>query len=162
MQQRQYTRIDTIRRYVDRMLLENKDDTDRRNGYVHLYAVGMAAALIALKRGHDRAWAELAEIAGMLHDYTSYQGKDGPNHAQECEPVVRALLLDARQFQPEEIELICHAVCHHSEKGSVGTAFDEIVKDADVLHHWLRNPMEEYWYDNDRARQLAKEFALNA
>lgn len=48
--ERIYTRIDTIRKYVDFMLLRNTDDTDRRCGYIHLYGVGMVAALIAYKR----------------------------------------------------------------------------------------------------------------
>ena len=63
---RQYTRVDTIRKYVDAMLLQNKDDRDRRCGYVHLYGVGVLAALIAMKRGHDKKYPELAEMSGTL------------------------------------------------------------------------------------------------
>lgn len=160
--ERQYTRIDTIRRHVDQMLLENQDDEDRRCGYVHLYGVGMAAALIALKRGHNREYAELAEIAGMLHDYISYQGKDGPNHAKECEPVVRSILIETKEFTQDEINMICTAVYNHSDKGVVGSEFDEILKDADVMHHWLRNPMEDYWYHKERIHKLEVEFSLGS
>lgn len=160
MFKRQYTRVDTIRKYVDKMLLENEDDNDRRCGYVHLYGVGMAAAMIAMKRGHDRAYAELAEIAGILHDYISYQGKDGPNHAHECEPVVRAILIETKEFKIDELNMICQAIYNHSDKNDSGTEFDEILKDADAMQHWLRNPMEDFWYDSIRTQKIIKEFNL--
>ena len=71
--ERQYTRVDTIRQYVDGMLNNLTDPDERRAGYVHLYGVGQAGALIALRRGHDRECAELAQIAGMLHDFAAYR-----------------------------------------------------------------------------------------
>lgn len=160
MYERQYTRVDTVRSYVDNMLLENHDDEDRRCGYVHLYGVGQAAALLALQRGHDRSYSELALIAGMLHDFISYQGKAGPNHSHECEPVVREILTKTDEFSTEEVNMICQAVYNHSEKQTVGTEFDEILKDADVMQHWLRNPMENFWYDQDRTRRLLQEFGI--
>lgn len=160
MYERQYTRVDTIRVYVDRMLLENQDDLDRRCGYVHLYGVGQAAALLALKRGHNKKYAEIAHIAGMLHDFIAYQGKDGPNHAHECEPVVREILVETGEFSKDEIDMICQAVYNHGDKNKVGTEFDEILKDADVMQHWLRNPMEEFWYSKDRVLKLVQEFGF--
>ena len=160
MYERQFTRVDTIRAYVDRMLLENQDDVDRRCGYVHLYGVGQAAALLALKRGYNRDYAELAHIAGMLHDFISYQGKDGPNHAHECEPVVREILMETKEFTLEEVDMICQAVYHHGDKHTVHSEFDEIIKDADVMQHWLRNPKEDFWYHNDRCWKLVKEFGF--
>ena len=41
---------------------------EKRGAYVHLYDTGLMASFLALKRGHSREVAELAEIAGMLHD----------------------------------------------------------------------------------------------
>lgn len=155
--ERIYTRIDTLRKYVDKMLLENPDNDDRRCGYVHLYGVGMAAALIAYKRGYD---PELAEIAGILHDYISYQGLDGVDHAHRCEPVVRALLKEMAITTNEETEMICSAVYNHSDKSEIHSEFDEIIKDADVMQHWLRNPKEPMWYDKRRVEKLCLEFGL--
>lgn len=155
--ERVYTRIDILRKHVDRMLLQNTDDEDRRCGYVHLYGVGMAAALLAYKRGFD---PELAEMAGILHDYISYQGLDGPDHAHRCEPVVRALLEELAITSEEETEMICSAVYHHSDKAETHSAFDEIIKDADVMQHWLRNPKEPIWYHTDRVERLRAEFGL--
>jgi len=162
MEVRQFTRIDIVRNYVDAMLLENEDDENRRCGYVHLYGVGMSASFIALKRGHDRAYSELAGIAGMLHDFISYSGYGGPNHAHDCEPIARDLLIETKAFTEEEINMICQAVYNHSDKQIVGSEFDEIIKDADVMQHWLRNPKEDYYFDSDRTRSLIAEFGLKA
>lgn len=54
------------------MLNNSEDIKRRRNGFVHLYGAGQACALIALHTGHDRKYAELAQIAGMLHAYSKY------------------------------------------------------------------------------------------
>ena len=61
MYERQYTRIDTIRVKLDALLNRLEDAEQRRCAYVHLYGVGQAAALLALKRGMGRTMAELAE-----------------------------------------------------------------------------------------------------
>lgn len=157
---RVYTRIDTLRKYVDKMLLQNEDLEYRRCGYVHLYGVGMAAALIALKRGFD---PELAEMAGMLHDYISYQDKklDTPNHAHECEPIVRDLLNKINITTEEETNMICSAIYNHSDKNKIDSEFDEIIKDADVMQHWLRNPKEPQSRDTDRVEKICIEFGLD-
>lgn len=160
MKDRVYARIDTLRKYIDEMLLQNEDLQYRRCGYVHLYGVGMAAAFIALRRGFD---PELAEMAGMLHDYISYQDRkfDTPTHAHECEPIVRRLLDEINMTTEEETDLICSAVYHHSDKDRVDSEFDEIIKDADVMQHWLRNPKEPIFRDKDRIVKLCGEFGLN-
>lgn len=72
MHERQYTRIDTVKQVLAEKLNAMEDAEQKRCAYAHLYGVGQAAAMLALKRGMGRAMAELAEIAGMLHDYTSY------------------------------------------------------------------------------------------
>lgn len=159
-----YTRIDIIRKYLDEMLKENEDFGKARNGFVHLYGVGQLAALIAVKRGHSREIAELAEIAGMLHDYYKYQpentGKDMKDHAHQSEPVVRNILEETKAFTQEEIDMICQAIYNHSEKSVIGTDFDEILKDADGFQHWLRNPLEDYFYNKERVQKLVEEFGL--
>lgn len=152
-----YTRIDTLRKYVDAMLLQNPDNNDRRCGYVHLYGVGMFAALIALKRGFD---PELAEMAGILHDYISYKEPDTADHAHRCVPVVRELLSEMNITTSEETEMICSAIYNHSDKDRVDSGFDEIIKDADVMQHWLRNPKEPIFRDGDRIEKLRQEFEL--
>lgn len=142
------------------MLLENPDAEARRCGYVHLYGVGMAAALIAYERGLD---PELAEMAGLLHDYIVYQGVERDDHAHRCAPCVRALLQDMAITSDQEIDMICAAVYHHSEKTQTHAPLDEVIKDADVMQHWLRNPKEPLRNAQEQARveQLCREFGLN-
>ena len=157
---RQLTRIDTIRGYVDEMLNACEDREAARCGFVHLYGVGQACALIALRRGHDRAYAELAEIAGMLHDYATYKDSTRENHAQCSSVQARDILTQTREFTTQEIDMICQAISRHSDKKNVHEEMDEILKDADVMQHWLRNPVEEYFFAQERVYKLIEEFQL--
>lgn len=164
---RQYTRVDTIRRYLDAMILENTDLEERRCAYVHLYGVGMAAAMLALKRGMGKNIAELAEIAGMLHDYSKYLDRRHEDwdvektHAVHSAVLAEKLLLASGEFMAEEVSRICTAIANHSEKDRRDSDFDELLKDADRLQHWLRNPAEEYWYRKEKCEDLAMELGLH-
>lgn len=160
MFERQYTRVDTVRRYVDEMLNGLADPEQRRAGFVHLYGVGQAAALIALHRGQGREVAELAQVAGMLHDFTSYRDDVREDHAGKSSVAAEEILKDAGCFTAEEIELVCHAIGRHSDKGQRDAAFDEILKDADEMQHWLRNPMEEFFFRKERTQRIVREFGL--
>ena len=160
MYERQLTRIDLVRKQLDEMLKQCEDKETSRNGYVHLYGVGQACALIALHRGHDRKYAELAEIAGMLHDYSTYKDGIREHHAEKSSVEAEQILQSLNQFTSEEIAMVCQAIRRHSDKEQVHTEFDEILKDADDMQHWLRNPAEEYFFQKERAQKLAKEFGL--
>lgn len=164
---RQFTRVDTVRQYLDAKILENTDLEERRCAYVHLYGVGMAAAMLAFKRGKGKKIDELAEVAGMLHDCAKYLNQPhedrgvGKSHAVRSAILAEKLLFEAGEFTEEEIALICTAISKHSDKDRKDSAFDEILKDADKLQHWLRNPMEEYWYRKENCESLAMELGLN-
>lgn len=160
MHERQYTRIDYVRNLLDEMLKNCEDKETARNGFVHLYGVGQACALLALHRGHDRKYAELAEISGMLHDYSTYKEGVRENHAEKSSVEAEQLLLKTEQFTAEEVTMICQAIRRHSDKKQVHTEFDEILKDADDMQHWLRNPVEEYFFSKERAQKVAEEFGL--
>jgi len=160
MFERQFTRIDTIRKQLDALINAVEDAELRRCAYVHLYGVGQAAAMLALKRGMGRPMAELAEIAGMLHDYTSYFVEESDDHAHRSAPYVKSLLTETGEFTEEEIEMVTQGVYKHSDKGSVDTPFDEVIKDADALQHFLRNPMEDFWYERGRVPNILKELGL--
>lgn len=160
MTDRQYTRIDVVRRYVDDMLKACKDKEVSRCGYVHLYGVGQACALLALRRGHDRAYAELAEIAGMLHDYAKYQDNQEADHAEKSSIEAERIMELTDVFSRQEIEMVCKAIGKHSDKEQIDEEMDEILKDADVLQHWLRNPTEEYFYKKARVPKLIGELGL--
>lgn len=158
--ERQYTRIDFVRQALDKDLKEITNEEIKRCAYVHLYGVGQAAALIAMKRGFSRMHAELAEIAGMLHDYTKYVYNEEENHAEKSALCARKILDNIPQFSAEEIDLIYNAIINHSNKKEKDTPFDEILKDADEMQHYFRNPMEDYFLQKDRTQKLMKELEI--
>lgn len=158
--ERQYTRIDQVRSLLDDALKAIPDEEIKRCAYVHLYGVGLVAALLAMKRGFDRAVAELAEIAGMLHDYTKYVYNEDEDHAHRSAQCSKELLAKTETFSEEDIDLIYQAIYYHSDKKEVHTPFDEILKDADELQHAFRNPTEDYFFQKPRAQQLLKELGI--
>lgn len=56
--------------------------------------------------------------------------------------------------------IICQAIARHSNKADIDTPFDEVIKDADVLQHYLRNPMEDHFLQNDRMQALLRELGM--
>jgi HD superfamily phosphodiesterase len=130
-------RPERVRQAVDQMLQQQPDAVERRCGYVHLYGVSATCGLLALKRGLD---VELALTAGMLHDYSTYQRADPTDHDRHSAAAARRLLGELGCYAPEEIEAICTAILHHRAKGEIHAPLDELLKDADVLQHYLYNP----------------------
>ena len=157
---RQYTRIDELRKLVDPLILGIEDKTEMRTAFVHLYGVGLLAAVFALKRGFSRETAELCEIAGILHDLLTYvrPEEDGPDHAPKCADYAKEYVLDRMtSLTEEEKELVYNGVKNHSDKRIKGSDFDEIIKDADLAHHALRNPAEDRFFDMPRVRTAVGE-----
>ena len=155
--ERQYTRIDFVRKLLDDDIKLIQDEEIKRCAYVHLYGVGQAAAFLAMKRGYDKNTAELADVAGMLHDYAKYIYNEEENHAEKSANCAREVLSKIPEFSISEIDQICEAIFQHSKKKEIGTYFDEILKDADEMQHYFRNPMENYFYQKERTQNLFKE-----
>ena len=82
------------------------------------------------------------------------------NHAEKSSIEAKKILEQINQFTSEEVDMICQAISKHSDKNSQDSAFDEILKDADEMQHWLRNPAEEYFFAKQRTQNIAKEFGL--
>ena len=157
---RQYTRLDEARNLIDPLIKGIGDEESKRGAYVHLYGVGLLASLIALKRGCSREIAELAEIAGMLHDLLTYvdRAEDTDDHAHKCADYAREhVLKKLKSFTDEELDMIYFGIYNHSDKKAKGHWFDEIIKDADAAQHALRNPMEDYFYQMPRIQQVLNE-----
>ena len=131
-------RIEKVREIVDGILVNMSDEEERRCAYVHLYGVSQACALLALKRNEN---VELATIAGMLHDISSYVNMDSDDHAHRGAELSRSMLHSLELFEENEIEVICMAIYHHSDKAVFHNPLDEILKDADVMQHVLYNPL---------------------
>lgn len=150
-------RIEKVREVVDGILLSITDNEERRCAYVHLYGVAQASALIAWKRKEN---VELSIIAAMLHDIYSYKNEPA-DHAHKGAALAKGILVELKIFSCEEIELICSAIYHHSDKGSIHKSFAEILKDADVMQHILYNPLfETSTQEPARFNSLKKEFGM--
>ena len=129
-------RIEALRRAVDALIQEREPDMQRYY-YAHLYGVSHFCALLATRR---RLRADIAVASGMLHDIHTLVTGDSAQHAAQGAPRAEALLRAVGGFAEEEIACIAQAVSRHSAKACVHAPCDEVLKDADVLHHALYNP----------------------
>jgi HD superfamily phosphodiesterase len=152
-------RIETLRKYIDETLKIIEDKDFLRDAYIHLYGVSHFCALIALKRNEN---IELATMAGMLHDFYSYKMKDSENHGQKGVVLAKETLDFLQITNKEETELICNAICVHSDKKNRHCDFTEILVDADTLQPYLYNinfpPINEY--RDERLEKLKIEFGI--
>ncbi|GAA0126531.1 HD domain-containing protein [Clostridium sp. CTA-19] len=151
-------RIEILRKYIDEIILNMTDVEERRCAYMHLYGVAQSCTLIALKREEN---AELATMAGMLHDIYSYAKMDTKEHAHKGSILAREILQTLRITNDNETKIICDAIYNHSEKELIHSQFDEILKDADVFQHCLYNPMFEIKpHEKNRYEKLKLEFGI--
>lgn len=151
-------RIEILRKYLDEIILNMADVEERRCAYVHLYGVAQFCTLIALKRGEN---AELATMAGMLHDIYSYAKMDTKDHAHKSAALAREILTLLQITNDDETKMICDAIYNHSEKEAVHSDFSEVLKDADVFQHCLYNPMFEIKaHEKNRYEKLKAEFGI--
>lgn len=128
-------RLEYIRTKIDR-ILGNMKEEERKFAYIHLYGVSQIAALLALKRKED---VEICSLAAMLHDISYYEDGIYEDHAQRSARRSKEILTQSEEFSEEEIRKICVAIGHHSMKSSKHAPFDELLKDSDVLAHYLYN-----------------------
>lgn len=131
-------RVEKIRKFMDDLLEAQQDYEVRRCGYVHLYGVSLFAVMLAEKRGLDR---ELASVVGMMHDIKSFRTGDASDHAVLGAREAEQILMGFEEFSPGEREIICRAISEHSRKTETDGEYSELIKDADVLHHYLYNPV---------------------
>lgn len=151
-------RIEMIREYVDDVLLRVPDPYQRRCGYLHLYGVAQACVLIALKRGEN---AELATVAGMLHDIYTYSTMDARDHAAKGAAMAREILASMQAFTDSEIDAICAAIGVHSDKEREHSSLAEVLVDADVMQHCLYSPLLDVsLHERPRFARLKSEFGL--
>ncbi len=131
------SRIKDLQKQVNKVL-EKLEDGDRRLKAVsHLHGVALAAAMLAKVRGEN---AELATMAGLLHDLYAYKSGSYDDHAQLGADYARKLLDKLAVTSPEETDVICTAIRHHDSKAETNGPMDEILKDADVIDHSLSDP----------------------
>lgn len=151
-------RLNLMTSYVNSVVSAIPNES-RNNGYMlHLHGVSSLCAMLALKRGLN---PEIAAISGLLHDiYTLYSGVTS-HHAHSSAEMVRPVLRDSDVFSAHEQQMICSAIFHHSDKGHLHDAYDEVLKDADVLHAYVSDPESKLSISRaSRLDNIAKEWGL--
>ena len=153
------SRLKDLRKYINKELMKMPDEDDRISAVNHLYGVSLAATMLAKKRGLD---PELAAMAAMLHDMHAYKTGSYDDHAHKGADLAREILTELELTNPEETDLICSAIYHHDDKDAVDGPMDELLKDADVIHHTLNDtakPVKEK--EQARYDRIMNEFGLN-
>ena len=155
------SRVKELQKYISKVLAEKMDDDQKRAGAVaHLHGVSLAAVMIAKKRDEN---AELAAMAGLLHDLYAYKSGSYEDHAHKGAEYARKVLGKLDITTPEETEAICSAIWHHDNKAEVDGLMDEVLKDADVIHHSLGDPTKPVKpHEQARYEKLSKEFGFLA
>lgn len=151
-------RLKELRKYVDNELNKMEDADKRNSAIIHLYGVSLAATMIAKKRGLD---PEIASMAAMLHDFYAYKTGSYDDHAHKGADLAREILEELKLTDDAEKELLCSAIYHHSDKLITDNPMDEVLKDADVIHHCM-NDLSKAINENEQARfeKLCVEFGM--
>lgn len=152
------SRLTELRRYVDAELNRMEDADKRISAVNHLYGVSLAATMIAKKRGMD---PEIAAMAAMMHDLAAYKSGSYDDHAHKGAELARGILAELALTDEQETEMICSAIYHHDDKLIVDGPMDEVLKDADVIHHCM-NDLSKSVKDKEKARfeALCREFGM--
>ena len=151
-------RLKDLRKYVNAEL-DKMGDADKRTSAInHLYGVSLAATMIAKKRGLD---PEIASMAAMLHDLHAYKTGSYDDHAHLGADLARDILDELKLTDQAETDMICSAIYHHDDKLVVDGPMDEVLKDADVIHHCM-NDLSKEIKDKEKSRfeSLCKEFGM--
>ena len=151
-------RLKELRRVAETKL-QAVDDTDKRNSaLVHLYGVSLAAVLVADRRGID---PELPAMAAILHDMHAYLSGSYDDHAHKGADLARSILQELGMTDAEETEKICSMIYHHDDKHLTDGPLEEVLKDADVIHHCFHDPSKPVKdKEKERYNRLIREFGL--
>lgn len=71
------------------------------------------------------------------------------------------ILRELKLTDEAETAIICSAIYHHGDKLAVDSPMDEVLKDADVIHHCM-NDLSKPVKEKEQARfdQLCAEFGM--
>ncbi len=153
------SRIKELKKTVHKTLKCMEDNQKRANAIAHLHGVSLAAVMVAKKRGED---PELAAMAGLLHDLHAYKSGSYDDHAHKGAELAREVLTELGIVNDQEMEVICSAIWHHDSKAEVDAPMDEVLKDADVIHHSLADPTKPVKeHEKARYEKICAEFGLS-
>ena len=152
------SRLKELRKYVDDEINKMEDPEKRTSAIAHLYGVSLAATMIAKKRGLD---PEIASMAAMLHDLHAYNTGSYDDHAHKGADLARKILEELKLTDGKETDIICSAIYHHDDKLVVDSPMDELLKDADVIDHCLKDSSKAV-KEKEQARfdKLCAEFGM--
>ena len=153
------SRLKELRKYVDAELNRMEDEDKRTSAIAHLYGVSLAATMIAKKRGFN---PEIAAMAAMLHDLHAYKTGSYDDHAHKGADLAGEVLGELKLTDEAETEMICSAIYHHDDKLITDSPMDEVLKDADVIDHCLKDASKAV-KEKEQVRfdKLCAEFGLH-
>lgn len=152
-------RLERIRGLVHETFEAMASERKRKYAYIQLNGVSSFASMMALKRGQSE---ELAAIIGLLHNYYEYKTGvpqfPGPNSAD----TVRPLLKEMNIFTDEELTTILRAIFYQKDRTTVHGTYEEIIKDAYVLHLYFQdsNRTLDQLEDVTRLRNVLREMTI--
>lgn len=152
------SRLKELRKYINAELNKVEDADKRTSAISHLYGVSLAATMISKKRGLD---PEIASMAAMLHDLHAYKTGSYDDHAHLGADLARDILTELQLTDEKETDMICSAIYHHDDKLVTDSPMDEVLKDADVIHHCM-NDLSKAIKEKEQVRydKLCAEFGM--
>ena len=100
-------------------------------------------------------------MAAMMHDMAAYLSGSYEDHAHRGAELAKTYLAELNQTSEEEDALICSMIYHHDDKHVIDGPLDEVLKDADVIHHCFHDPSKPVKdKEKQRHQALCEEFDL--
>jgi HD superfamily phosphodiesterase len=136
------SRYIAARDYVYTKFNQIYNENFRQAAFIHVVGVDTMAALIASSRNLN---VELAKIAAVFHDYSSFvENVPHDDHAFKSMLACQQWMKESNLFEPEEIDEVCFAIEQHSRKQTFDSPLAECLKDADIMAHFTENPCYPY------------------
>ena len=99
-------------------------------------------------------WIKEEGATPLLFATWAYQKDKGADY-------VRYILNELGLTSEKETDIICSAIWLHDSKAEIDGPMDEVLKDADVIHHSLGNPTREVrTHEQARFEKLCAEFGF--
>lgn len=100
--------------------------------------------------------------AGMLHDISSYKTAYTVDHSKLSSFEAKAIMQESKDFTEDEIATVCEMIKNHRDKAKIHDIYCELLKDSDVLQHYLYNTTFEIKInEKERLIRIAKELGIN-
>ena len=131
-------RYDKLKTMVVEFLMEKNPDY-APIGISHLNYSACLCALLARKRGQDM---DMAQTAGLLHDvwlhlHAPYDQETVRLHAHEGALMAADFMERHGEYSPGDIAVVTRMIENHDFTSQVDDPMSEIMKDADMLSHYL-------------------------